>query len=165
MSEISKKTGIAFIALLAAIPCEMAIGNLFEGSYIELEIQNSSNSTIKNLTVDLCSNISTFENLAQGNVINEKLKFAGDCSYKINVIFEGGKTNSKVDGYLTGGFVYKDKILISEDSIKLENQSVTPDPNHSKNTIFMIASYLIMSAVLFFIFKSVILRVSKKHRC
>lgn len=82
-------------------------------------VVNQASKALKIVTVELCGESVTIENLAIQTSKKLELKVHGDCHYQVDAIFESGEKLSNGVGYVTHGLDFDDQILVTDSEIKM----------------------------------------------
>ena len=86
-------------------------------------ILNNNVEAIKSVTINLCSETGTVENIEPHQSKIVKLEINGDCHYEFEVNFLSGKTLKNSFGYVTNGANFETKVIVTNSEISLGETS------------------------------------------
>lgn len=112
------------VKLVAIILLIMFFGCAQKGSLSDVSLINKSPYSVLSGSLEVGDQSFKFDNLKPNEEISFNFKPQSDCGYMVQVEFPAGGKLSKQVGYITSGFCYKDKIIISEKDIFLEAREV-----------------------------------------
>ena len=90
-----------------------------------VEIQNKSGTEIKELEVEVSKNRFLFWNLPDGSAVEFTYPITIESGYKIKVSLASGTSFESKAGYVTRGFDFSDRLIVSPDTLQFEREKVT----------------------------------------
>lgn len=82
-------------------------------------IINQAGKALKIVTIELCGEFATVENIPVQTSKNLELKVHSDCHYQVDAVFESGEKLSNEVGYVTNGLQAEDQIIVTDSQIKM----------------------------------------------
>ncbi len=114
---------IVIVIVFAAIPSAvMSFGRRESTGRFVLEIGNSEG--LKSVSVEISDQRFIFSNVQPGSTYQEEYGITSDSHYDILMTFENGDTVRKSVGYVTIGFNYEHRILITGRELSLVSTTV-----------------------------------------
>jgi hypothetical protein len=89
----------------------------------DCKVRNISNSEIRDITIVICKQRFTANNIKHGEERMFNYVVKGDSGYQIKVSFSDGHSLEKEDGYVTHGVVFHDLIVVDVNAITLVQKS------------------------------------------
>ncbi len=112
------KIGIKILVLVIVLAA-IAIFYLRTPQKASVTVMNQASKLLKIVTVELCGESATVENLPVQATKKVKLKVHSDCHYQVDAIFESGEKLSNGVGYVTHGLDFDDQIIVTDSEIKM----------------------------------------------
>jgi hypothetical protein len=101
---------ISYILSIILVLSTIISCTLNQGAF---EVVNNSKNSISKATVKICKQTIEFNSLSPMENVKGIYEVKGDSHFDITIEFSNGKIFQKEIGYVTGGFDYAHKIIIS----------------------------------------------------
>jgi len=149
IQSILIKIFIIILSVIIAIGVTSLVSSLIAvKNFSDVTVENKSNKEINSLSVELCSSSQSFAQIMPEKSISTRFEINGDCHYSVEVLFQDGKKTKFSDGYVTGGYNFKDTIIITDEANSIKSTK-TPISNMITQGIFLIVGF-ILSSYLFY---------------
>jgi hypothetical protein len=109
------RTQIALVlwALLGAVACGSTKGTV--------SLVNRAEEPISRATIDVAGQTLEITNLGPSETATRTFRVTKDSHYTVEVVFRSGKRLKKDDGYVTPGFDFDDRIVVTESTLELQS--------------------------------------------
>lgn len=93
---------------------------VFRSNHGTVTLINRSTESIAKGSMEVCGQKFNFTEIHPGESETAKFAVRADSHYQISITFRSGREISKQIGYVTSGFNYKDRLVVTQDDILLE---------------------------------------------
>ena len=85
---------------------------------------NNSHETISHAAIEICNQLFEIRNIKPNGNYSASFQIKGDSHYTISILFISGKKLKKQIGYVTNGFDFTNKIIITDSNISIADISI-----------------------------------------
>lgn len=143
------KIFIFILSVIIATGVTSIINNLIAAkNFSDVTVENKSSKEINSMSMELCGSSQSFAQIMPEKKVSTRFEINGDCHYSVEVLFQDGKKTKFSDGYVTGGYNFKDTIIIKNEANSIKSTR-TPISNMITQGIFLILGF-ILNTYLFY---------------